>query len=580
MQHHKGPSEDVRARTGWIRRAVVWAIMLVPSLVFVIPFQSFGELQYNDYYAILNIVVDGTEIKTDLGTWLTLKSNEHTVTFPALVYLANIALTNGDNRGLSAFALLLLLAQFAVLLRLLRPSEGWSQPEKAVVGFVVACFVFTPVITHSVIMGFSGTIWFFSNLCTVLAVAVLALLRGPANVWLATAIGVFGAFVYSTNFSLWPALVVGAWLLRIPWKRLAIIAAGGALILAYNALTYQPLPWHPEPNTSHPALLVAHTLVYLGNVLANEPWAAALAAVVGCGLSAACVALGVVANGRRVPARFVPWIMIQLYVIGNAVGTAVGRSGFGVRQALSSRYGSLTALFWIALLAMMLEILRQHWKTTSRAPAALIGPIAAVAIAVVATVNAGIPTLRGYLDRAGRQPLAAQALYLGLTDPSVLGILTPAPHQIGWVLPFLKEVGHVPFDRSPELPVASLEQDQVEQSLPADLRGNFDGFDLRGAAAARLQGWVQSSGAPIEHVVIADDQGQVRAAMVCGQKRPDVAAAIGRQAERSGWTGFIRRDTKPLRLRAYAKREGDERWFRLPNEHALPAAELTSEGNP
>jgi hypothetical protein len=44
----------------------------------------------------------------------------------------------------------------------------------------------------------------------------------------------------------------------------------------------------------------------------------------------------------------IPWLCIQLYVCGNAAMAALARSGFGVEQALASRYRALPALFWLA----------------------------------------------------------------------------------------------------------------------------------------------------------------------------------------------------------------------------------------
>ena len=102
-------------RSRWLLSAVLAVVMLAPSLLFLSGLPRFGRCQYNDYYAIINLVIDGTRVTHDPVRWLKLKSNEHTVTIPALIYVANMKITRGDNRALSALSLLLVFVTFAVL---------------------------------------------------------------------------------------------------------------------------------------------------------------------------------------------------------------------------------------------------------------------------------------------------------------------------------------------------------------------------------------------------------------------------------------------------------------------------------
>jgi hypothetical protein len=84
----------------------------------------------NDYYGVLAQVASADGFTSSLATWATVRSNEHWVPLPALIYAANVKLTAGDNRGLSGAVLLILLLTFALVLRTitrtLEPPEARS----------------------------------------------------------------------------------------------------------------------------------------------------------------------------------------------------------------------------------------------------------------------------------------------------------------------------------------------------------------------------------------------------------------------------------------------------------------------
>ena len=389
-------------------------LMLSPSLLYLSKLPDFGRCQYNDYYGILMLLVDRHGITRDPVRWLKLKSNEHTVTLPALVYVANTFLTHGDNRGLSAFALLLLFLTWAVLYRLAVLTLDLPPPGRWLAGFILAAFVFSPVPAHSVVMGFSGTIWFMSNLFTVAAFGLLIreLDGQPTSILPVVLVGFLGALSYSTNLSLWPALIVAAVLLRRPLRHVIVIAAVGAAVYIVFFHFFRPLPWHPKLETSHPVTLMAYTCGYIGNLVSGHPVLSGVMGALGILGAVVLASRTVLSHSTELAKRAAPWIGLQVYVLGNAFGTAVGRSGFGLGQSLSSRYSSLATLFWIAELALLAVILMsgrlapdQHRRWL---PAA--APLVAAMLLLALTYHHGLATYRAYLERAAREPLAAEAV--------------------------------------------------------------------------------------------------------------------------------------------------------------------------
>ncbi len=418
--------------------ALLWA-SLVPSM---------GRVQANDYYGIVGQVIDGEHFTSDPLRWLLVKSNEHTVVLPTLIYAANVGLSGGDNRALSGLSLLFLLALGCVLWSLLPAGMRAGRLGGPAWGIVLAGMVFTPAAAHSIILGFSGTIWFLSNLFAALAahrLAACAVERsGVAFAGVLAAAGL-GALSYSTNLSLWPALLVGAVLLRLPLRRLVALAGGGALAFAFAAWTYVRPVQHTAPVVADPVAVGKFFAVYLGAPLATDARLAGLLGIAGLLVAGTFVASVLLRRDRAEILAVVPWLVLQLYGVGNALGTAVARTGMG--GARSSRYASVAILFWIGTLVIGGLIAERAGDRRSRLWRRI--TLAGGLILVAATWIHGRPILRTYRERATLQPLAELAIVHGVPDRLALDTVTPAPQEIDLLRPFLTVHRHVPFDRPP-----------------------------------------------------------------------------------------------------------------------------------
>jgi len=418
--------------------ALLWA-SLVPSM---------GRLQSNDYYGIVGQVVDGERFTSDPLRWLLVKSNEHTVVLPTLIYATNVALFGGDNRALSALSLLFLLALGCVLWSLLPAGLRAGRLAALAWGLVLAGLVFTPAAAHSIVLGFSGTIWFLSNLFAALAAHRLAACAagrsGATFAGLLAAAGL-GALSYSTNLSLWPALLVGAVLLRLPLRRLAALAGGGALAFAFAALTYTRPVQHAAPVVGDPVAVGKFLAVYLGAPLATDPRLAGLLGIAGLLVGGAFVASVLVRRDRAEIEAVAPWLVLQLYAVGNAFGTAVARAGMG--GARSSRYASVAIFLWIGLVVAGALIAT---RTGRRHPRLRTRVVVAIGLLLVAaTWVHGRPILRAYRERATLHPLAELAIVHSVPDRLALDAVTPAPQEIDLLRRFMEARRHVPFDRPP-----------------------------------------------------------------------------------------------------------------------------------
>ncbi len=551
-------------------------IVLSPVSVYLIDIADFGRLQNNDYYGIVRLVVDGDSISRDPIRWLNLKSNEHRATLPMVVYALNMMLTNGNNLGLTVFSLVVLTLLLALLYRLLPADIRANLGTRTFFGLLLALFCYTPVAAHSVAMGFSGTQWFSSNLLAAAAVATLvwrAGRPGPWSLWPILIFGLLGAFCYSTSLLLWPALLAGAFYLRISLRRCLFLAALATVVYSLFVFTYEPLSYHPAPETRDFRTLTGYTGIFLGSLFTGDVATAKLVGWAGI-LASIFVQVAAAFVLRSTRCQHAPWLMIQIYAFANALGTAVSRSGFGQAQAIQSRYASIAALFWLGLVVPLGILAWRHLQTSPS------GRAAATAVLAVLVAGVAFPMHRhggrivdGFAARGSRQGVAALAIRHDIRDNDILaGAVTPAPDQVWAVRDFLKSTRHVPFDRAPGLRLGErIDPARLNAAAPAGAPG--DASEIQGTverlvrispALVRLKGWAFSPGADVAEVLLLDGEGTIRGEVVLGIRRPDLKRKVHARAFKAGWEGYGFAGPEHGMLYAYVRLSGDSMFYLLP----------------
>ena len=562
-----------KSRSFLLPRVLSWLVVCSPAWVYLAHLPSFGELQGNDYYGIVGRIMDGEVISDDPIRWLSLKSNEHRVTLPVLVYVLNMKLTHGNNLGLTVFALLLLTFVLVRLVTLLPADLRSVLWARTALGFAMAMFCFTPVAAHSVAMGFSGTIWFFANALAVSAIAALTRRAGRQEVWAlwpVLLLGILAAFTHSTYLILWPTLLAGALFLRIGRRGLIALAAGMTLVLSLFILTFQPFTKHPTPNTSELEELLRYVAVYLGSLFSPDLATAKVLGLAGCLASAVVLTLLVVLSWTSRSARrdFAPWLMVQLYGLGNAALAAVSRSGFGESQARASRYASLAALFWIGLLASAAILAWRYRPASRRGQVVLaVGSAALVASLGAAMQQRGSEVVDRFLIRGHRQRVAAMALSLGVRDDDILRrAVTPAPGQVWAVYDFMKASGHVPFDDPPRWRVGErIDPSLLHEHPHRQVPGELDRIVVLPDGYVRLGGWAFGREIEVAEILILDDEGSIQGEAFTGIRRPELKRKVHPDAVTAGWEGYARVDpARSTRLQAYVRTVDD------PGLHPLP----------
>jgi MFS family permease len=296
-------------------------------------------------------------------TWADLwaQQNSHRTVVPTLIALGLAALDGWDTRieGLAS-VVLAALVQFGLLALIVRRfgAERGLRPF-----WVASLLVFSLVQSENFIWGFQLS-WFVVDVAVLGLVLALTGFPGGARGGVRFAAAVLCALAASLSmifgFAAWIAGFVMLLQARARERTLLLalwtVAAAvcSAVFLAgyhrpadeHGWFLEDPAPWRDVPQFA---------LAVLGTPLGlwGGRWVCELLGV------AVCVAFAVAARrAHRNGEEIAPWTGLFAFAAGFAVMTAIGRTAYGLDNALVSRYATPSSLAWIAAAMLGFERLR------------------------------------------------------------------------------------------------------------------------------------------------------------------------------------------------------------------------------
>jgi hypothetical protein len=356
------------ARLISIRRHAATFLASIPLLFLLIvmvrfavgvPFQDQWEL-----VPLLEKLHQGSLSFADL--WA--QHNEHRILFPRLIMLGLAWLSDWNTHLELEANVVLAFGIFVVYLlqvratarELARPNLAWAIPLASLVVFSVS--------QHQNWMWGWQLQMFFTLLCVVAGVLVLA--NGSfswARFAAAAAFGVGATYSFANGPLFWPiGLCVVLAVTSSGRQRRVAVAAWlllAALVIAANYLGYRKPDHHPSLILvfKMPADYARYVLRYLGGIgepgiLRRPALDGTLAHLFGlAGVAAFAWALWSLLCTTAIKLRsLLPYLAMSLYSLGSALGTGLGRLGFGSDQALSSRYSTVVTPFWVSLLVFLM----------------------------------------------------------------------------------------------------------------------------------------------------------------------------------------------------------------------------------
>ena len=481
-----------------------------------------------DYWVSITGLITEQGVTLDLAR-LFRHNNEHIVVIPKLIYLANYLVTSGSNIGLIVYSICAG-AACAFLLLLLAQDLLRDLPARwALCGVLFPLAMFSAKLSHSYYFGMSGAIWLTADLFVILSAAALAkAAKLQSTAWLLASLlaALLGVLTYSTAiYSLLVLLVFSAVLVVRPKlctniSREALV--GVACIIVTLLIVWLMERTHPA---GHPTLdfdpirLAGFMLIYLGSAL-SEGYLAPVTglAILACGTIAI---RRLVANGRG--RDILLWVTLFLFAPFNALMTGIGRLGFGLKAAFSSRYQSVTAISLIAAIALVLAALPK--EAASQRSAWFRGATLVALLVVVIFFVANDKSIKFYADRLDKKPVVEIALRQGIAGDHHLAALRPSIDAVYRLIPALRATLHVPFNT-----LSRCEDFMGQRVTPAS--GEPAGAIERMAiytvsheahTAIELSGWAVHAGKPTGCIAIVDGDGVVIGAGIFTTMRADPA---------------------------------------------------------
>lgn len=422
----------------------------------------------------------------DLG----VQHNEHRPFFPRLLMLVLARLTHwnvgAELTASIACATLTFGILFALALRT-RPAASarpwWMLP-------LLSWFVFSWVQMENWVWGWQVAV-FMSVLAVAAGVALLAPNPyDPRRVAGAAALGVVASWSFANGLVYWFALVPMFWGREKGGRQRGVYTVGwlvcALVVIQLYLYGYQKPDVSPSFSAvlENPGAFVSYILTMLGapaiGIFTRLTWHGGYTPEVSPvsalpGFVALCVfALWSVRalQAERTPYyRLAPWFALALYVGGSAVITAAGRVGFGLDHALTSRYTTITNLFWIALAGLFVAHPPLQVGTTGqrRLAAFLTVPLTATLLLCVGISQQPWEQLSTW------KAITWQTLRAGYDVPFFLADMSPSPTVLKEQdIPFLRAQGLCGMDVSQEAVRSEIDpRVYIEQARAFAANGQF-----------------------------------------------------------------------------------------------------------
>ncbi|MBB5153047.1 hypothetical protein [Saccharopolyspora phatthalungensis] len=537
-------------RTGPVQRfgpVLLGLSAIVPPLMMLREVLRYRQMHFYDYWwVLLDITNDDGSLRPEA---LFGFRNEHPFVLPSLLFWLSARFGHGLNQPLG-----LLVIAFGIgcvlLVRAMLPKElnPW---QRAGLVAVASTLVFNPHGIHNYVRSMSGASWILALL---LVLAALLAMQREHRVS-AIVFGLLASISYGTSFAVWPALALVAWLRGDRRRSVVTPLVVGVLVVAAWLVLRGPQGGGGSSPTDDPAQALLAGLSMLGMVwTGTEPSVALIAGVSGLAV--------LVLHARQTPEErrsAAPWWGMAIYAVGCAVMISGSRAAFGETAGLQSRYNSMTAALWIAVLVIVVT-----WPRWPKIRTVIVAGTA------LATVALGAPMAQGVRADAPNQSLLAIAARIGHPDAFIDRF--PEPDRL---LPRLRALGHYPF--SAEFTLGC--PDGVEIGDRADTRdwrvpsvGAFreprpNGWDVLlnvetdqvHGGARMLKGWAISGIERAECVAVLDQTGTVVGGGVVDIPRSDAEAQTPGIEIGLGFQAVAPAQSGPLRI---AFRFPDGWWIR------------------
>jgi hypothetical protein len=329
------------------------------------------NVPFQDQWAIARLLPKWVEGTLSFGD-LIAQHNESRKFFPRLIFLALAQFTHWDVRYemLSSFLLACIVAVNLYLLS--RLTWVSSRIQGLLLAAIANLIIFSPVQWDNWLWGIQVVV-FIPIACITTAISVCySQLRLTSKFWICLGLAIVSTFSYANGILYWAIVfpvLLPAWRDWLSHKRLVVAwwfsFAIACLVYFSN---YQKPTQTPSfaYALSHPLEASNYFLAFLGTPLGYGTTLPTVlqASIVGFTLLLLIGIIGLYFYKHRTvlvyPNR--GWLMLGTYSLLSASITTLGRVGFGIEQATSSRYTTFSLYLLIALIYLIPIAINHAWQ--------------------------------------------------------------------------------------------------------------------------------------------------------------------------------------------------------------------------
>lgn len=290
--------------------------------------------------------------------------NEHRIFFPKIIMLVLAKFTNWNIYFELAINIILGLLIYIIVLNSILNTKEITNP--LIICFLSSLFIFSLVQWENWTWGWQ--IQIFLNVFAVYISLYAICLHNKVSYLTSVIFGFIATYSFANGILVWPMLLfLLAFNSSINKREKAKLILFFSIVFLLNVFLYYYGYHKPNHHPSllygiqHPFELIKYFLAYLGSPVGGFEGKISIL----CGgtgiviyLVIACYIL-LKKNARTNGTLF--WFSTALYPILSSAVSALGRSGFGYEQALSSRYTTISNMFWISLI-ILIFILVEYLK--------------------------------------------------------------------------------------------------------------------------------------------------------------------------------------------------------------------------
>src|SRR6478672_375360 len=353
------------------KQLVIWLLPILPVLYLLgLLARHAVNVPYADEFTLAPLFLkahDHTLTVADLFA----QHNEHRYFFSGLLLIGLTQMAHGDVRADMYFSVVLTVLVSINLWFLIKNTISGSTRLRVLVLFLINLLLFSPVQAENWTWGFQVPLFLCNFLFSCGLLVAFSSLGVAKKFALCLVLAFVATFSFGGGVLLWaltfPVALIRSgmsWKSRIAWGLGWGAAAVGAMALYF--FHYVKPAIHPSIAASrNPVDYFLYVTTFLGAHLSRasrlEPifQAALIGSVLLVLWSGATIHMFRYWRDLDLRQRMLPWVAVGSYAILNALLAAAARIGFGVNQALDSRYTSFSLYLSVAAIGLFVTLRRE-----------------------------------------------------------------------------------------------------------------------------------------------------------------------------------------------------------------------------